>query len=49
MVKIHGSILEYIKKGVVPKVVVFWGCLCVFVYIYIYYISIFFIPSFCST
>lgn len=32
MVKMHGSILEYIKKGVVPKAVVFQGvCVCLFI------------------
>lgn len=32
--------MEYIKNGVVPKDVVFWVCLCVF--IYMYYPSIYF-------
>lgn len=34
MVKMRGSILEYIKKVVVPKAVVFWGvCVCSFIHI----------------
>lgn len=39
MAKMHGSILEYIKKGVVPKTVVFWG-VCLYIlgkYIFILY------------